>query len=147
MTRRWWSAISPQLGRSALDIPPFCLLTCPLISSSYMCFTLSLRDAFQSFLLSPSSPWLPFSTVCRSSLFLTPCLDVLLCWTRSSFIPFFFSSCSSLPSSMLDRLLFSASCFEWNVTIGVSTNSYFLYCIKKKQREKWSKVIFARYII
>lgn len=35
--RRWWSAISPQLGRSALDIPPFLVpsVGLPPISSSY----------------------------------------------------------------------------------------------------------------
>lgn len=110
MMRRWWSAISPQLGRSALDIPPSsCLLTCPLISSSYMCFTLSLRDASRPILLPLSSSWLSPSNVHHSSLFLASQLDVLrYVWSPSILVSYLSCVLSFSLSHLLCGLLSSA---------------------------------------
>lgn len=85
MTRRWWSAISPQLGRSALDIlPPPLSLFLPfslLPSLPVLSFLLRtcvhlfvLRDASLTFSLHHLYGYLPHLP---SSLFLTPRLDIL----------------------------------------------------------------------
>lgn len=151
MTRRWWSAISPQLGRSALDISPFpsslpflfSLLTCPLISSSYMRFTFSLC----AMPLLPSPSIISMATfLISSSLFLTPRLDILLYVCVVPGPLSLFSPLCALPfspSSMSGRLLVSR--FNWNMSVRVSTayERIFLQWELKRIRQYTENVIRA----
>lgn len=139
MTRRWWSAISPQLGRSALDIlPPYLLTWDPLtISSSCMLHSFALQYLSRFSLLPPSTSMTPFPlAVGWPSLFLTPRLDSL-----SSF--YLALSYPSVPLFVLRTFLlvvhhvvhfYTLRAYDWGMFMEVSVNYnlIFFYWLEKQ---------------
>lgn len=109
--------------------PSFLLRTCASL------FRLAMPLSVFS-LLPPSSLWLPFSTVCRfiplshssfrCSFFIVP---FPIHWSFP--IPFFFML-YLLYCFLCQTYIFHVS----NMTIEVSTNSYFLYYVKRRQHMK-----------